>query len=121
MSSQDLRVKQRERGITMLGFLAIMIVVGLVGAPILRAIPSILEYQSVKRAVQWAKQNSNNRKDAMAFFDKQVQIDRIEAITSKDLDISDETGSLVISFSYRKEVEFYGPVNLIITYSGEAR
>ena len=121
MRRQERYLTHCEHGITMLGFLAIMVVVGLIGTPILRAIPSILEYQSVKRAVQWSKQNANNRKDAMAFFDKQVQIDRIEAITSKDLDISDETGSLVIGFSYRKEVEFYGPINLIITYSGEAR
>lgn len=110
---------KRMQGVSFLGFLSILILVFLIGTTILRSVPSYMEYQSVKRAVNWAKQNSNNRKDFLATFDKQAQLDRIEAITSKDLDIDESNGGMVVGFKYRKEIELFGPISLLITYANE--
>ncbi|MFC4484394.1 DUF4845 domain-containing protein [Cupriavidus campinensis] len=100
--------------------LIVIIIVIAVVLPAVKAIPSMIEYFSVKRAVNYAKDRSVNRKDVAANFDKQAQIDRIEALKGDDLDvIEDEAGRIrSIGFSYRTEIPVYGPLSLLITYSG---
>jgi hypothetical protein len=58
--------------------------------------------------------------DVAASFDKQAAIDRISSLKGEDLDIEeDETGRIrAVGFEYRTEVQIYGPLSFLITYSG---
>lgn len=113
-------VLKKSRGFSLGSLLIVIIIVIAVVLPAVKAIPSMIEYFSVKRAVNYAKDRSVNRKDVAANFDKQAQIDRIEALKGDDLDvIEDEAGRIrSIGFSYRTEIPVYGPLSLLITYSG---
>ncbi|MDF3883435.1 DUF4845 domain-containing protein [Cupriavidus basilensis] len=100
--------------------LIVILVVGGIVIPAVRAIPSLLEYFSVKRAISYAKQQASNKREVADYFNKQAQIDRITAVRSDDLDINedDNGGIRSVGFSYRNEVPLYGPLSLLITYSG---
>ncbi len=100
--------------------LIVVIVVMAVVLPALKSMPSMLEYFSVKRAVNYARDSSGNRKEIAANFDKQAQIDDIHSIKGEDLDVAeDENGRVrAINFEYRTEVRIYGPLSFLITYSG---
>ncbi|MGH8789294.1 MAG: DUF4845 domain-containing protein [Cupriavidus necator] len=97
----------------------VLFVIG-VALPALRAIPSLVEYFSVKRAASYAKQRAANKREVVDFFEKQAVIDRITAVKGEDLLIrEDENGNIQsVDFSYRTEVPVYGPLSLLITYSG---
>lgn len=112
--------RRRARGFSLGSLLVvILIVVGIV-LPAVRAIPSMLEYFSVKRAASYAKQRAANKREVAEYFDKQAQIDQIKALRGEDLTIQEsENGTIQsIAFSYRSEVPVYGPLSLMITYSG---
>ena len=116
------RALQRRgaRGISLWSLLvAVVLVIGVV-LPGVRAIPSLLEYFSVKRAASYARQQATNRREVAQYFDKQAQIDRITALRGEDLDVQESDAGTVqaVSFSYRTEVPVYGPLSLLITYSG---
>lgn len=113
-------VIKKSREFSLGSLLIVIISVIAVVLPAVKAIPSMIEYFSVKRAVNYAKDRSVSRKDVAANFDKQAQIDRIEALKGDDLDvIEDEAGRIrSIGFSYRTEIPVYGPLSLLITYSG---
>lgn len=110
----------RRRGFSMGSLLVVILVVGGVVIPAVRAIPSLLEYFSVKRAVSYAKQQASNKREIADYFSKQAQIDRITAVRSDDLDIHEDDNGTIrsVGFSYRNEVPLYGPLSLLITYSG---
>ncbi|WP_420996372.1 DUF4845 domain-containing protein [Cupriavidus sp. 30B13] len=110
----------RQRGFSLGSLLVVILVVGGVVIPAIRAIPSVLEYFSVKRAVSYAKQQASNRREVADYFNKQAQIDRITAVRSDDLDIHEDDNGTIrsVGFSYRNEVPLYGPLSLLITYSG---
>ncbi|WP_354686528.1 DUF4845 domain-containing protein [Cupriavidus necator] len=97
----------------------VVFVIG-VAVPAVRAIPSMVEYFSVKRAATYAKQRAVNKREVVEYFDKQAIIDRIAAVKGEDLLIrEDENGAIQsVDFSYRTEVPVYGPLSLLITYSG---
>ncbi|WP_454764463.1 DUF4845 domain-containing protein [Cupriavidus campinensis] len=113
-------VNKRSRGFSLWSLLVVIVIVIAVVLPAVKAIPSMIEFFSVKRAVNYAKDRSANRKEVVANFDRQAQIDRIEVIKGEDLDVSeDEAGRIrSIDFSYRTEIPVYGPLSLLITYSG---
>ncbi|WP_029044054.1 MULTISPECIES: DUF4845 domain-containing protein [Cupriavidus] len=109
-----------QRGFSLGSLLVVILVVVGVVIPAIRAIPSLLEYFSVKRAVSYAKQQASNRREVADYFNKQAQIDRITAVRSDDLDIHEDDNGTIrsVGFSYRNEVPLYGPLSLLITYSG---
>ncbi|WP_265921542.1 DUF4845 domain-containing protein [Cupriavidus nantongensis] len=107
-------------GFSVWTLLVIVVFVVGVALPAVRAIPSLVEYFSVKRAAGYAKQRAANKREVVEFFEKQAAIDRITAVKGEDLLIrEDDNGTIQsVDFSYRTEVPVYGPLSLLITYSG---
>lgn len=113
-------VINRSRGFSLGSLLVVIIIVIAVVLPAVKSIPSLMEYLSVKRAVNTAKDRANNRKEVAAIFDRQAQIDRIESIRGEDLEVIEDEGGRIrsIGFEYRTEIPVYGPLSFLITYSG---
>ncbi len=110
----------RAGGFSLGSLLVVIVIVAGLVIPAVRAIPSVLEYFSVKRAAGYAKQRATNKREVVDYFDRQAQIDRISAVRGDDLNVrEDENGAIrAVDFSYRSEVPLYGPLTLLITYSG---
>lgn len=113
-------VSKNAHGFSLWSFLVVIAIVLAVVLPGLKSLPSMLEYFSFKRAVTYARDSSSNRKEIAANFDKQAQIDNIHSIKGEDLDVmEDESGRIrAIGFEYRTEVQIYGPLSFLITYTG---
>lgn len=119
-SNHPARRRGGTGGFSVWTLLVIVVFVVGVALPALRAIPSLVEYFSVKRAAGYAKQRAANKREVVEFFEKQAAIDRITAVKGDDLLIrEDDNGTIQsVDFSYRTEVPVYGPLSLLITYSG---
>ena len=113
-------VRRRTEGFSLWTLLVVIFFVIGVALPALRAIPSLTEYFSVKRAASYAKQKATNKREVVEYFDKQATIDRIAVVRGEDLQIrEDENGTIQsVDFAYRTEVPVYGPLSLLISYSG---
>ena len=113
---------RRARGITMCGFLIAIVVLVTAVLPAIRAVPSLLEYQAIHHAIKIARERAATRADVAIAFDKQAAIDDIQAIKGEDLEVIESNGSVqMVRFSYKREVPLYGPLALLITYSGSQR
>lgn len=114
------RRQGRMGGFSVWTLLVIVVFVIGVALPALRSVPSLVEYFSVKRAASYAKQRAANKREVVEFFEKQAVIDRITAVKGEDLLVrEDENGTIQsVDFSYQTEVPVYGPLSLLITYSG---
>ena len=116
-------LRQRQRGITLIGLLAWAIVVGFVGYLAVRVVPTVTEFYTIQSAVnRLAASPANTVPEIRTAFNKQLQIDQtISSVTAKDLDITKENDRVVISFAYEKEIEIAGPVFLLIKYAGRSK
>jgi hypothetical protein len=106
----------------MLGLLLWAIVIAFLGYVAVRALPTVNEYATIKRAVEKIVANPPATvPEIRSAFDKQQQVEySIQSINSKDLVVTKENEQVVISFAYDKEIPLVGPVYLLIKYEGRA-
>lgn len=112
--------KSGQRGISFIGLIfvgGLLACLGVLGA---QAVPTVVEYQSVLKAVEKAKL-ANSVGEVRVAFDKAAQIDDIKSITGKDLDITKNGDKIVITFSYNKEIHMFGPAYLLLKYAGQSK
>ena len=112
-----------QRGITLIGMLAWAVVVGFVGYVLVRAVPTLLEFQAIQKAIDnIAASPAPTVAGIRNAFDKQKEIEyAIESISGKDLEITKENDKVVIRFAYEKEIELIKPVYLLVKYEGQSK
>jgi hypothetical protein len=115
------RLRQRQRGLSIIGLIFIgLIVVGLLTIGF-KAVPAVIEYIAIERAVQKVRNEGSTVRDIQAAFDRHATIDDITSINSKDLDITKEGDQIVISYAYQKKIPIVDNVSLVIDFAGTTR
>jgi isocitrate/isopropylmalate dehydrogenase len=109
--------KSRQRGISFLTLVFILAVLGSVGAVVMQTLPSFLEYQAALKAINKAK-NEATVVAVRQSFDRYANVDNIETIKGKDLEITKNGDQVVVAFNYQKEFHLFGPAWLLLKYSG---
>jgi hypothetical protein len=112
--------RHKMAGYSMFEIMLVAIVVLVFGLIAVRVVPSIIEYQTISKAVDRAAlQPSAN--EVMRSFDAIAIIDNITTISSQDLIIDPVGDKLVVKYDYRKEISLAGPVSLVIRFSGRSK
>ena len=120
---QGSALRRQQRGLTLFGLLFWAMLIGFGAYLMVRILPTINEYSTIRRSVDViAKTQPATVAEARQAFDKQKDLEySISAIAGKDLVITKENEKVVISFEYDKVIAIYGPVYLLIKYSGSSR
>jgi hypothetical protein len=115
--------RSHQRGITLFGLLFYAVVIGFAGYLVVRTLPTVNEYMTIKRAVNGiAASNPATVSEVRQAFDRQREIEYgITSIAGRDLVVTKENDRVVIGFAYDKLVPVWGPVNLLIKYEGRSR
>jgi Tfp pilus assembly protein PilE len=113
-------LKPRQRGLTLIGMLFVGVVVAAVGVLTAQVLPSVIEYQTILKAVNRAK-DGNTVPEVRMIFDRATSIDSISSITSRDLDVTRVNDKVVVSFAYQREFHLVGPAFLTLKYSGQSK
>ena len=112
--------KSAQRGgvLFVLIFVALLAYLGLVGAQVM---PTVLEYQSIVKAVKKSA-DASSVPEVRNNFDKAAVADDIKSITGKDLEIPGKDGDKVlVKFAYTKEVHLFGPAYILMKYAGQSK
>ena len=112
--------RKQQRGITFLGLLFVGTLVAMLMITAAKVVPSVVEYQSITKAVERAK-DLQTVAEIQNAFDKQAIIDDITSISGKDLEITKENERIVISFAYDKQIVLLKSASLLIHYSGATK
>ena len=113
----------QQRGLTLFGLLFWAMLIGFGGYMLVRILPTINEYSTISRTVNAiAKTQPSTVAEARQAFDKQKDLEyAIGSISGKDLVVTKESDKVVIAFAYDNVIPIYGPVYLLIKYSGSSR
>jgi hypothetical protein len=115
---------ERQRGLTLIGLIAICALLALAALLVLKVAPDVEEYFAIVKSVKATAQDPAARQGSVVeirrMFDKRKSIDNVTAIGGDDLDISKEGNDIVISFAYSKKIHLTGPVSLVIDFEGSS-
>jgi hypothetical protein len=110
-----------QRGISIMGLLTVLIILGVLALFAMRVIPSFLEFRTAKTAIELIARSTQNPGDVRRAFENRAAIDNIQTIRPQDLEITREGNQVVIAFAYRKEVPLFGAVGLYIDYAANSK
>lgn len=108
--------RDRHQGLSLTGFMFVVIVVALLAVLGMKVVPSIVEYQAIKKAIVKAKEAGATPAEIKSSFDKQATTGYIESVTGKDLEIKSTGSGTEVSVAYQKKIELVGPASLVIDY-----
>jgi len=118
---ENRRTRRSQRGLSIIGLIFIgLIVVGLLAIGF-KAVPAVVEYIAIERALQKIKGEGATVAQIQAAFDRHATIDDITSISAKDLDITKEGDQVVISYAYQKKIPIVDNVSLVIDFAGTTR
>jgi hypothetical protein len=98
----------------------IIIVIVAIGG--LKIAPAYIEYYTLKKAIVGVAQTTGRGTvgEVRQAFDRRAQIDDIDVIAAKDLEITKEGNDIVISFAYPKRISLFGNVSVVIEFAASS-
>ncbi len=113
-------MKQQQRGISFVGFLFVGIVLAFAGLLTIQVVPTLIEFQNISRVATLAAAGGTVG-EVKSIFDKRAQIDNIQAIAGKDLEVTNDGDRTIVSFAYNREIHLVGPAFLLLKYQGKTK
>jgi type II secretory pathway pseudopilin PulG len=111
--------KQRERGISLVGLIVVLAMLGGIGLLAMQVVPTYIEYRAILGAIERAKKDGGESiKEIQDSFNKSAEVGYITAIQGRDLVIQRDNGQFEISFEYEKKIPLAGPASLLMEYKG---
>jgi hypothetical protein len=107
-----------EGGVSLSGLIVVLIVLGAVALVAIKTAPALLEYRAVKQSIARAKASGGTVREIQQAFDKNADVNSIDAIQGRDLVINRDSGTPEISFRYEKRVPLAGNVSLLFDFAG---
>jgi hypothetical protein len=118
-----IRLRDRQRGVSLGGLLVVVFIVVIVGIMSLKVIPGYIEYGKAKAAIEAIaadKSKTSSVNEVRRAFDARATIDDITIPRASDLEITKDGGNVVISFAYRKEFPLFSNVGLYVDFAASS-
>ena len=114
-------MQHRQRGMTMLGILVIIAVVGAWLYAGIRLAPKYLEYMRVASTLEKVRDEFSSNPGTTEFMlrksvERYFDIDMVEIITSNDIEINKEGGSFTMRAAYEDTVPLAGNVSFLVEF-----
>ncbi len=114
---------QRQRGVTLIGFIFMAAIVAALGIVAFRAIPIYNEFFTVKKILKSIDVGNNDATpgNIRNQFILKASADYVSDIKASDLDITKENGRIIISVAYSKTVPLFYNVSLLFDFEASNR
>ncbi|MFG5779697.1 DUF4845 domain-containing protein [Comamonas sp. J-3] len=114
--------RSRQRGLSFIGLVlwGFIIVAGVaVGS---QAVPVVIENMNIKKAATRAARQGSTVQEVRDIYQKAQAIDDMKSVNAKDLDVTkDSNGSIVVSYSYERDVPLFGPAYLVFRFKDSVK
>lgn len=114
-------MQRKQQGLTLISFIIVAAILGVIAITGMKIVPTISEYRSIQKAAQYAADNGTTPSDVKFAFERQKAIDYFNAVGSNDLIIGHFNNQTTVGFDYVKDIPLMDNVSLRIHYKGEAK
>jgi len=113
-------MRHRERGVTFLGWIVLLIPIGMVLYACIRLTPIYLEYMKVARTLEQLRdENTGNALEARALryaIEKRFDVEDVRIINKDDIKITKQGSGYTILADYYDTVPFIANVSLMVEF-----
>jgi hypothetical protein len=116
-------MRTQERGLSMVGFLFVAVVVVVCVMVGFRVMPAYIEYYSVHKALEEALANTkdlNSAAEIRSAFQKRADAGYIESVSGKDLDIVKTKNEVTASATWTRKLPLVANVSLFLDFDASA-
>lgn len=117
-------MKSQQRGLTMLGFLFVAIMLIFVAMLAMKLVPAYIEFFSVKKILNTMGQESSlkskSNADIRNDFIKRANVGYVTVVKPEDLTIDRRKGNIVVSADYVHRAKLVGNVSLVVDFSASS-
>jgi hypothetical protein len=116
--------RDRQAGLTIIGFVLVAAVVLAIAMIGFRVLPSYIEYFSVEKTLRQTLQGSRDGITLNEFrrdFDLKASADYIDSVRGTDVDLRREGTELVASANWTTTLHLVGNVSLLLEFEASAR
>ncbi|MBU6248193.1 MAG: DUF4845 domain-containing protein [Xanthomonadaceae bacterium] len=119
-------MKSKQSGITLIGFLFILIIVAFFGFMAMKLVPSYIEFMGVKKAMnQIATDGGGDRSvDAIRrdlMFKMSFQYVDDATVTPSDINVTRNNGAYTLTVSYDKQVPFIANIDFLLHFDNSVQ
>lgn len=107
---------QRQRGLSIMGLIIVLILLSLVALVAAKVVPAVVEYRSMREAIYNAKAAGTTVREIQDSFNKQKISGYFTELGGGDLEITKINGEFEVSFAYEKKIPLVGPVSLLFDF-----
>lgn len=103
--------KQRQQGMTFLGYVIVLGIIGFFAVMAMKLAPIYLEYQSVVRIMNNVAQESPAATPPRSIRDsiqKQFDVNNIDRVSGSEIEVKRDKGTTIISIDYEARTKFVG-------------
>ena len=114
---------ERQRGLSMIGFIFVAVVVVVCVMIGFRVTPSYIEYYSVEKALKRALDESKDLNSATEIrknFQKFADAGYIESVTEKDVEVVKNKNEITASASWTRKLPLVGNASLLLDFEASA-
>ncbi|MET0330747.1 MAG: DUF4845 domain-containing protein [Dyella sp.] len=114
-------MKAKQSGMTLIGFLIVLIGVAFLGYTLLKLVPSYIEFMGVTRAMsQLAADSGDNRsiEDIRGSLLRKMDFQYVDdaTVTSKDITIERSNNAAVLRVKYDKQIPFVYNIDFLLHF-----
>ena len=113
-----------QRGVSLSGLMAGAVVLGAAALLAMKTVPDWMEYSKIVKAVKATASDSGLREATVAqvkdAYRKRAEIDDIKSVAAEDLEVTKESGQIVISFAYTKKTKLFHNVSVVFDFEGSS-
>lgn len=117
-------MKSQQRGLTMLGFLFVAVMLIFVAMLAMKLVPAYIEFFSVKKILNTMGQESGLKSKSNAEirndFMKRAGVSYVTVVKPEDLTIDRRNGGLAVSADYVFRSKLVGNVSIVVDFSASS-
>lgn len=110
-------LQERQKGMTFLGYVLLLGVIGFFAIMALKLAPVYLEYQSIVKIMNnVAEENVSTPNAIRTTIQKRLDINNIETVKARDFRIAQDKGTIVLSIDYEARTKFLGNLYFLLLF-----
>lgn len=113
----------RQRGMTAIGWMIVIAIIGIFVLATLRLLPPFLQYFKIESVLDGVvvefNESTTNKRAILQYLERRMDVEQINILTPDEVDIEREGRGFKVGVNYDHRTEFIGPVNFIMTFTKE--
>lgn len=110
----------RQRGLSLLGWVVVLIVLVVFGTAAFRMVPAYMEYNTIRAAITSLLADSKtalmSEREVRGALSKRFLINQVDAISANDLAINKEGGQLAVGVDYEVRQPLFYNVSVVMHF-----